>query len=131
MSSSYLLDAGHARVAWLKPDTREWDAAWAQLGPDPDCRDTESGEAWQYLGTWHTAQGWVHEFRHRRLPATLKREYRRFPVTEAPLHTPAPAAAPADAPPAPRAKVLHIADWHDFGGSFDGVRVSSDADPGL
>jgi hypothetical protein len=52
----------------------EWDRAWMALPrspltscPDPDCpccEDPETGETWQYMGTY----GDQHSFRHRNFP---------------------------------------------------------------
>ena len=56
--------------------TPEWNAAWDALGNATGSAEdvnTNSGEAWQYMGTYvHTLHGEVHEFRHRDRPHASK-----------------------------------------------------------
>lgn len=69
--------------AWLRQRSKEWNAAWRALvrrtgDADFVARDEESGEAWQYMGTyWRGSLGWRHQFRHRQHP-TLPREDGRW-----------------------------------------------------
>jgi hypothetical protein len=50
-------------------DPVELTAAWRKLAEksagDPVALCACCGEVWQYMGTWHTADGWRHSFRHR------------------------------------------------------------------
>jgi hypothetical protein len=48
----------------------------AGLDEPTEAYEPQSGECWQYMDT--TADG-LHEFRHRRHPRTLEREYVRIP----------------------------------------------------
>jgi len=56
----------------------EWERAWGELaqlnGGDPVGECPVTGEAWQYICTSHTEDGWMHYFRHRRHPVTQTRE---------------------------------------------------------
>jgi hypothetical protein len=54
---------------WLEPGSPEWDRAWAILSASFGglAEDPDTGEVWQYMGTWETATGTFHEFRHRHL----------------------------------------------------------------
>lgn len=70
-------------MAWLTPSMPEWDRAWAALAADPlnsdlavptEALDAETGEAWQYMGTYLGR----HEFRHRMHPSTGRREILRL-----------------------------------------------------
>ena len=51
----------------LQQGSPAWDDAWAQIARifgDTACECPETGEVWQYMGTWNGE----HEFRHRNLP---------------------------------------------------------------
>ncbi len=58
-------------------DCPEWARAWGELAALPinagdiECRDEETGEVWQYMGT----NSRKHQFRHRMHPRTMRREY--------------------------------------------------------
>ena len=60
--------AGTNHWRFLEQDTLEWRTAWSALGAlyggDPDCRDQETGEVWQYMGSVLRRR---HQFRHRAL----------------------------------------------------------------
>lgn len=61
----------------LKPDTNTWRLAWQALIEkygDAACYDEFSGQAWQYMSTTWVGSEAHHEFRHRCLPTTGKRE---------------------------------------------------------
>jgi len=77
----------------VQRDSEEWHAMWRALAiqpinfglADPICaQDAETGERWQYMGTYH---GW-HEFRHRWHPLTHKREYLKIESTFLPINGP-------------------------------------------
>lgn len=51
---------------WLKRGEPEWSRAWAAVATafgDTECANPESGERWQYMGTYKGK----HQFRHRDL----------------------------------------------------------------
>lgn len=62
--------------------TASWEEAWSAVETefgDPCCEDEETGEVWQYMGTFQQPDGrWQHEFRHRMLKG--ERTYRRYPA---------------------------------------------------
>lgn len=67
-------------VEWasLKPRSSEWKAAWKAMAEemgdqDFEAFDEESGEVWQYMGSYKRGQAWAHEFRHRNHPRTSAR----------------------------------------------------------
>ncbi|MBB3267725.1 hypothetical protein FHW79_005390 [Azospirillum sp. OGB3] len=67
-----------------QPGSPAWEEAWAALIAefgDPVCLDAITGESWQYHGTFEGADGWNHIFRHRVLPSTRQRTYRKYPAT--------------------------------------------------
>ena len=54
----------------LRPEAMELELAWQEIERrfgDVSCTDLETGEVWQYLGTWWnpTLQRFAHHFRHR------------------------------------------------------------------
>ena len=60
-------------LAWLRPRSKEWNAAWALMAewtgdPDREALDEESGQVWQYMGTHRPRGEWLHSFRHREHP---------------------------------------------------------------
>ena len=71
--------------ALMLPDGDEWAKAWGSLARDMVNRkvtgdkyiaeDPESGERWQYMGTYYSRShgGWIHDFRHRRHPTYRER----------------------------------------------------------
>lgn len=70
----------------VQRDTPGWHRMWAVIAAkygDPACLN--DGEAWQYMGTisWDGGATWVHQFRHRCLPATGNREYHDVPAMTA------------------------------------------------
>lgn len=61
----------------LKPNTETWRQVWKALVAkygDLECLDSFSGECWQYMATTWVGDRAHHEFRHRCLPTTGKRE---------------------------------------------------------
>lgn len=68
-------------------DDPEWNVMWEALRErdgDTVARNHESGECWQYMGTWMPeARGGVavHSFRHRDHPRTEQREYVDIPCS--------------------------------------------------
>ena len=69
------------KIYWLSIEDPEWDAAWSHF-PDPVLYNAQYGESLQYMGTIAVHQvGYVHEFRHRAMPATNQRQYWRFLCT--------------------------------------------------
>lgn len=70
---------------YLKPDTQEWEYAWAQLAAHPlnnvlpDSKmAVNNGEVWEYMGT----DKGKHTFRHRCHPSSDEREYVHIPISE-------------------------------------------------
>lgn len=63
-------------------DSAAWAEAWAALVAefgDTVCRDEESGECWQYMGTERSTSGaWSHCFRHRALNGAHHYTYRHY-----------------------------------------------------
>jgi len=68
---------------FIERGTKEWDALWrlfqrvasdAYGATDLADEDPETGEVWQYMGTWDGE----HQFRHRNHPTTGQREYLNF-----------------------------------------------------
>ena len=126
------------QLLYLTPDQtpEEWSFAWAglaRLGFDVDLRD-ESGEVWQYMDTCRDNGGQLwHEFRHRFYTPAQKRVYARVRASDD-YQTAHP--APKPEPPAPLPPVRPVWDCpafdeRDCSGAFDGITVTSDADPGL
>lgn len=112
----------------------EWERAWLALRSKWDAGDDNAqlhptlGECWQYMGTVRDEKTgrWMHTFRHRCHPVTGKREYSSFPASASfQAENQAPKTEPA--PYYPRVRF----DPRDCSGAFDGISVSSDADPGL
>jgi hypothetical protein len=66
-------------------DSPAWLEAWAYLQAefgDTACRDEESGECWQYMGTERAPDGsWSHCFRHRALRGAHTYLYRHYPAS--------------------------------------------------
>lgn len=61
----------------LKTHTQTWNQVWKALAAkygDTECYDSFSGERWQYMSTTWLGDRARHEFRHRSLPMTGKRE---------------------------------------------------------
>jgi hypothetical protein len=61
----------------------EWEYAWNWLSAHPlnsgleepsVASHSESGEAWQYMGSFKQGNRVIHEFRHRQHPVTQRRE---------------------------------------------------------
>jgi hypothetical protein len=70
------------KAFFAEPGMPSWEEAWsaieAEFG-DPACEDGETGEVWQYMGTFQRHDGrWQHEFRHRTLNG--QRTYRKYPA---------------------------------------------------
>lgn len=73
--------------AWIRPRSREWNAAWARLADVTGDRDfaavnERSGEAWQYMGTYKRGGEWEHQFRHRDHPSNDQRWLLNLPVSK-------------------------------------------------
>ena len=62
------------KIYFMKKEDPEFKRAFQALD-DPEARNEEYGEFWQYMGTVKKNGVWVHEFRHRMHPKTKKREY--------------------------------------------------------
>lgn len=144
------------QIDYLTPTSPAWPEVWSALatavGDYADCCP-ETGECWQYMGTWST----VHQFRHRNRPATARailgfpghhrdRVYLDLHVeslevarVRVQLHTDKPSipAALADSraigerTEAGREQNRLDRQPEDYGGAFDGFTVTSDADSGL
>lgn len=64
-------------MGWLDPSDPEWELVWQWVEErhgDTECRCPITNEVWQYMGSSkvETAEGkvmWVHQLRHRALPA--------------------------------------------------------------
>jgi hypothetical protein len=54
------------------------DRTWHVLPGGPDA--LHHNEVWQYMGTWYSGGRWVHQFRHRCHPHTLKRSVLNVPA---------------------------------------------------
>ena len=72
--------AAHADgdINFLDEGSPEWDRAWSEIARrygDTACECPVTGEMWQYMGTVERAGRYVHEFRHRNLPARNARVY--------------------------------------------------------
>lgn len=80
-SNLTIVEPPSAEMVFLKPGSRAWAEAWKGLLHLAGCvvaRDTETGEHWEYVGTY---QGY-HEFRHRAHPgAGGQRLYARVPTS--------------------------------------------------
>ena len=99
---------------FIERGTTEWDALWELFRrvagekygtTDLADEDPETGEVWQYMGTWDGE----HQFRHRNHPKTGRREYLNFRD---------------DHYSAPKAKARRL-----YGSYYD--ELPSDADRGL
>ena len=86
-------DHANERSAVLTQRSAEWNEAWDTLAAQPfndyvTCRHTaecpESGERWQYLGTYLVGGSWVHQFRHRHHPTWGQRMVCNVEVNRAP-----------------------------------------------
>lgn len=74
-----------ADIVIVDPRSSEWERMWAHIKnadinssciDSPICRDPETGEMWQYMGSYTLDSGQpVHSFRHRMHPRTRQREY--------------------------------------------------------
>lgn len=125
--------------AWFDGADDESGRLWASLaaqGEDIEASDPVCGECWQYMGTWRTAAGWVHQFRHRHHPRLGRRVYRDIPVAGEALAWLQANDRLADAERQARERHARRqrSTWQsdaDYGGAFDGTRVTSDADLGL
>jgi hypothetical protein len=56
------------QLTFIQNDTPEWNHMWSiiyKMFDDYSCMCKETGEAWQYMGTYEG----FHEFRHRHLPS--------------------------------------------------------------
>lgn len=95
----------------VERESKWWKEAWESLGArspadrDREARHPDSGESWQYMGTWfrvlrHYGGGtfgppagtWEHQFRHRTHPTTGERVIFNAPasVAFAKAHKPEP-----------------------------------------
>ena len=55
-----------SKTIGVEPHDAEWEKMWHGLYSkfsDHKCENT--GETWQYMGTWIVDGYWVHQFRHR------------------------------------------------------------------
>lgn len=68
---------------FIQPCTTEWNELWSLFqrvasdtfgSSDLADEDPDTGEVWQYMGTWDGE----HQFRHRNHPKTRRREYLNF-----------------------------------------------------
>ncbi len=53
------------RSFFMDNTSPELDIAWNNLYRQYENHQSPSGELWQYMGTWETEKGWMHQFRHR------------------------------------------------------------------
>jgi hypothetical protein len=111
----------------------EWSAMWSALighwhGDAADYND-RYGESWQYMGTELRGDNWEHVFRHRMHPKTNRREYHRI-LASPDYHRKHPLPEPTLTHNNDRDHYARFDPVH-CSGSFDGVSVHSDADPGL
>lgn len=77
-----------ATAYFAEDGTAQWDEAWASLDAefgDTIGHDADSGEYWQYMGTWLHGDVWDHQFRHRSLKGV--RHVRNYPSELPPLET--------------------------------------------
>jgi hypothetical protein len=112
----------------------EWDFMWNALKAHFRAKDfaeynASFGEAWQYMGTSIKESKWTHFFRHRAHPSTNERATWSVWATDDfhSMHSrpePRPTVRPYERP-VPRFNPS------DCSGVFDGITVTSDADPGL
>jgi len=120
----------------LTPNTPEWNAMWASL--ENACGDTadkcpQTGEVWQYMGTYDGR----HQFRHRHRPDTARPidGFAGKHVDRVYLHLDADSLVVTrvhvklylDEQPTQKQPTLR----QEYSGAFDGIQVVSDADPGL
>ena len=75
------------KMLLIKRESPEWDYMWEWLANHPlneglaeptVAFDADSGEAWQYMGSWFDGKDYsstIHQFRHRCHPSNQKREY--------------------------------------------------------
>lgn len=68
------------RIYTVSSEDPEWYAMWSTF-PDPDMYNPVWHESLQYMGTFRTTAGYVHEFRHRAIPGTHERHYWRIPAS--------------------------------------------------
>ena len=69
---------------FVDADDPEWAVMWEALRErdgDTVARNPESGECWQYMGTWMPGDVAVHSFRHRDHPRTGQRESISIPCS--------------------------------------------------
>jgi hypothetical protein len=68
----------------IEQKSPEWDSMWKWVAEHPIneniehptvALNDESGEAWQYMGSFRQKNKVIHEFRHRHHPKTGRREY--------------------------------------------------------
>lgn len=81
MSKPYQFDVSYKPSQFFWPGYPDLERAWNSLAGGPDASSSETGEVWQYMGTWYTQNihthewEWVHQFRHRDHPWTHQRLY--------------------------------------------------------
>jgi len=125
------------QLLYLTPDQEpsEWEFAWAglaRLGYDVDLRD-DSGEVWQYMDTCRDNGGQLwHEFRHRWYTPAQKRVYARVKASDD-YQSAHPEPKPEPVAPIPYRYAPSGPQFNEFdcSGVYDGISVTSDADPGL
>ena len=77
-----------AFIKFIDRECSEWSLMWQSLAKmevnndDPVCDNEETGDCWQYMGTFEKVAKVVHEFRHRRHPLTCTRMVIDIPVSE-------------------------------------------------
>jgi hypothetical protein len=53
-------------VILVNHESPEWERMWEGLHDEfGDYKCPQTLEFWQYMGTYNTSEGWVHQFRHR------------------------------------------------------------------
>lgn len=95
-------------LLFVDHDSTEWPYMWGQLD-DPAAYCPETGEVWQYMGSFRKAGRYVHEMRHRHHPLTRRREIRLIPASDAQmerLYAVARELAARQAAPRPEAEIL-------------------------
>lgn len=65
-------------MKFLSSNTKTWEHAWNAIIEkygDSECYNASCNEVWQYMSSVRRGNQVEHQFRHRCLPATGKREY--------------------------------------------------------
>lgn len=143
---------------WPERGTPGWESCWALLRAqwqDIAAENEHNGERWQHMGVWLSDDGstWRVQFRHRDHPTTGKREYCEYALSAEDVLAYLPQTHKdeqvrrvqerARAKELERRRTMAYASSarvrlfpsrfreEDCGGAFDGINVTSDADPGL